>query len=56
MPTSFPTFCGVFGVIIEAADSALDVYLFYFIMYTFLNMKTSIKASKIIDKVRTNIK
>ena len=46
MPSSFPVFCAVFGVLNEAADSSLDFYLFYFIVYTFLNMKTSIKASK----------
>ncbi len=46
MPASFPAFCGVLGIVNELADSALDIYLFYFVAYTFLNMKTSIKASK----------
>lgn len=45
MPQSFPVFCAFFGIINEVNDCALDFYLLYFIIYTFLNMKTSIKDS-----------
>jgi hypothetical protein len=45
MPQAFPALCVFFGVVNELHDCALDLYLVYFVIYTFLNMKTSIKAS-----------
>ena len=45
MPASFPNFCMVCGIVYELADCSLNLYLMYFVFYTLLNIRQSIRDS-----------
>jgi len=43
MPSTFPIYCLVIGLIHNSASVQLAIYLLYFLVYTLSNLKSSIK-------------